>query len=131
MDPLLLNRRSFLKLTTAAALTPSVQWAQPDFIVVGGGSSGAALVHRLSADPSLRILLLEAGVSGEQDPAVTSPGRWTSLIGSSYDWAYRTEPEAGMNGRHALESINVVGRDCPAQRRFGGWWRSERGQVAS
>jgi choline dehydrogenase len=99
MDPLLLNRRSFLKFTTAAALTPSIQSVQPDIIVVGGGSSGAALVHRLSADPSLRVLLLEAGISGEQDPAVISPGRWTSLIGSSYDWAYRTEPEAGMDER--------------------------------
>lgn len=94
-----MNRRDFLKLTAAAALTPSTQSVQPDIIVVGGGSSGAALVHRLSVDPSLRVLLLEAGVSGEQDPAVTSPGRWTSLIGSSYDWAYQTEPEAGMNGR--------------------------------
>ncbi len=94
-----MNRRDFLKLTAAAALTPPPQSAEPDVIVVGGGSSGAALVHRLSADSSVRVLLLEAGVSGEEDPAVTTPGRWVSLVGSSYDWAYQTEPEAGMNGR--------------------------------
>jgi choline dehydrogenase len=93
-----MNRRDFLKLS-AAAFTPPAQSAQPDFIIVGGGSSGAALVHRLSADPLVRVLLLEAGVSGEQDPAVTTPGRWASLIGSPYDWAYQTESEAGMNGR--------------------------------
>jgi len=70
-----------------------------DYIVVGAGSSGAALVHRLSLDPSIRILLLEAGVSGEDDPAVLTPGRWVSLMGSSYDWSYTTEPEPGLDGR--------------------------------
>lgn len=70
-----------------------------DYIVVGAGSSGSALVHRLSLDPSIRILLLEAGVSGEHDPAVLTPGRWVSLMGSSYDWNYATEPEPGLNGR--------------------------------
>ena len=71
----------------------------PDIIVVGAGSSGSALVHRLSLDSSLRILLLEAGVSGEHDPAVLSPGRWVSLMGSAYDWSYATEPEVGLEGR--------------------------------
>jgi choline dehydrogenase len=71
----------------------------PDIIVIGAGSSGCALVHRLSFDPSIRILLLEAGVSGEGDPAVFAPGRWVSLMGSSYDWSYTTEPEAGLDRR--------------------------------
>ena len=72
---------------------------EPDFIVVGAGSSGCALVHRLSADPSLRVLVLEAGVSGEADPAVVTPGRWVSLLGSPYDWNYATEPEPGLEQR--------------------------------
>jgi choline dehydrogenase-like flavoprotein len=71
----------------------------PDIIVVGAGSSGSALVHRLSLDPSIRILLLEAGVSGEHDPAVLDPGRWVSLMGSPYDWKYVSEPEPGLGGR--------------------------------
>lgn len=71
----------------------------PDVIVVGAGSSGCALVHRLSLDPSLRILVLEAGVSGEADPAILTPGRWVALMGSSYDWNYATEPEPGLNAR--------------------------------
>jgi choline dehydrogenase len=72
---------------------------EPDYVVVGAGSSGCALVHRLSLDPSIRILLLEAGVSGEADSAILTPGRWVSLMGSSYDWNYATEPEPGLAGR--------------------------------
>ena len=43
--------------------------------------------------------MLEAGVSGEHDPSVLAPGRWVSLMGSSYDWSYATEPEPGLDGR--------------------------------
>jgi choline dehydrogenase len=71
----------------------------PDYIVIGAGSSGCALVHRLSLDPSIRILVLEAGVSGEHDPSVLEPGRWVSLMGSSYDWGFATEPESCLDGR--------------------------------
>jgi len=44
-------------------------------------------------------VLLEAGVSGEADPAILTPGRWVGLMGSSYDWHYTTEPEPGLLGR--------------------------------
>jgi len=42
------------------------------------------------------VLVIEAGASGEEDASVTAPGRWTSLIGSQYDWTYVTEPEPGL-----------------------------------
>jgi choline dehydrogenase len=77
----------------------SIHSGEADYVVVGAGSSGSALVHRLSLDPAIRILLLEAGISGEHDPAVLAPGRWVSLMGSSYDWNYTTEPEPGLNRR--------------------------------
>jgi choline dehydrogenase len=45
------------------------------------------------------VLLIEAGGSGEDDPAITTPGRWTSLLGTHYDWNYTTEPEPGLAER--------------------------------
>ena len=57
------------------------------------------LANRLSADAAVRVLLLEAGGPDNGDPAITTPGRWTSLIGSKFDWGYSTEPEPGLQNR--------------------------------
>jgi choline dehydrogenase len=50
-------------------------------------------------DLRTRVLLLEAGCSGESDLQVTTPGRWASLCGSKYDWNYATEAEPGLHER--------------------------------
>lgn len=69
-----------------------------DVVVVGGGSAGALLAARLSEDATRRILLIEAGEE-ENDPDIRNPAAWPALQGRSYDWDYRTEPQAGTAGR--------------------------------
>ena len=69
-----------------------------DFIVVGAGSAGCAIAARLAADESRQVLLLEAGGRGRR-PETVVPALYSRLFRSSVDWAYRTEPQAELNGR--------------------------------
>jgi choline dehydrogenase len=72
-----------------------------DYVIVGGGSAGCVLAARLSEDPSVSVLLLEAGRSDYPWDILTHmPAALTMVIGNPlYDWRYRSEPEEHMNGR--------------------------------
>lgn len=72
-----------------------------DYIIVGGGSAGSVLANRLSADPSTRVLVLEAGRSDTKlDPFIHMPAALPFPIGSRfYDWKYESDPEPEMRGR--------------------------------
>jgi choline dehydrogenase len=81
-----------------------------DFIIVGGGSAGCALANRLSADPSARVLVLEAGRPDYAwDVFIHMPAALTFPIGSRfYDWKYESEPEPFMNGRRIYHARGKV-----------------------
>src|SRR4051794_23590403 len=69
-----------------------------DVIVVGAGSAGSALAGRLSEDPSLKVLLLEAG--GSDDVLeVQVPAALYKVWRTRRDWNYTTEPQPGLDGR--------------------------------
>ena len=66
-----------------------------DYILVGAGSAGCVLANRLSADPGVRVLLLEAG--GPDDKReIHIPAAFSKLFKTPYDWAYETEPEPNL-----------------------------------
>ena len=70
-----------------------------DYIIVGAGSAGCTLAYRLGADPSLKILVLEAG-GADRSPIIKVPLTWGLILRHRlYDWGYFTEPEPGMDGR--------------------------------
>lgn len=69
-----------------------------DVVVVGAGTAGCVLANRLSADPALSVVVLEAGGS-DDDPRVSTPATSSALFGSDLDWDYRTEPSAAVRDR--------------------------------
>jgi choline dehydrogenase len=70
-----------------------------DYIIVGAGTAGCLLANRLSADPKLRVLLLEAG-GRDNYHWIHIPVGYLYLMGNPRtDWGFRTAPEPGLNGR--------------------------------
>jgi len=70
-----------------------------DYIVVGAGSAGCVLANRLSADPSKRVLVLEAGGRDNWIWFHIPVGYLFAIGNPRADWLFRTEPEPGLNGR--------------------------------
>jgi choline dehydrogenase-like flavoprotein len=70
-----------------------------DYIVVGAGTAGCILANRLSADPNNRVLLLEAGGDDNWIWFHIPVGYLFAIGNPRSDWMFRTEPEAGLNGR--------------------------------
>src|SRR6185312_10869619 len=70
-----------------------------DYIIVGAGSAGCVLANRLSEDPSVKVLLLEAG-GPDTRKEIHIPVAFSKLFKSPCDWAYYTEPEARLDKRN-------------------------------
>jgi choline dehydrogenase len=73
-----------------------------DYVIIGAGTAGCLLANRLSADPSRRVLLVEAGPP-DNYAWIHIPVGYLRCIGNPRtDWRYRTEPEAALHGRDLL-----------------------------
>ncbi len=73
--------------------------AEFDYVIVGAGSAGCVLANRLSADPSRRVLLIEAGPPDSYIWIHIPVGYFKTMHNPRTDWCMRTEPDPGLNGR--------------------------------
>ena len=91
-------------------MTANPATEQYDYVIVGGGSAGSALANRLSAEPSNRVLVLEAGRRDwPWDVYIQMPAALTFPIGNRlYDWKYETEPEPQMHGRRVYHARGKI-----------------------
>jgi choline dehydrogenase len=112
--------------------------AQYDYIVCGAGSSGCVIASRLSENPDVSVLLLEAG-GDDQATSILNPGVWYTNLGTERDWGDQSTPQRHLNGRSlklsmgkALgggSSINVMAYARGHKNDFD-YWAAEAGDPA-
>ncbi|TVY17138.1 L-sorbose 1-dehydrogenase [Lachnellula arida] len=96
---------------------------EADYIIVGGGLTGCTLAARLhQGNPSLIIIIIEAGPDASDNPNASSPLGSFALTGSDLDWAYPSLPDASTNNRvHINNAGKALGGGSTIN--YAGWSR--------
>ena len=79
-----------------------------DYVIVGGGSAGCVLAARLSENPAVSVVLLEAG-GEDRNPLIHIPaGYIKTMVDPSVNWMFETEPDAASNNRRIKQPRGKV-----------------------
>ncbi|KAL4886220.1 hypothetical protein BJY04DRAFT_229338 [Aspergillus karnatakaensis] len=99
--------------------------SEVDYIIVGGGLTGCVVASRLKQrNPSLEVLLIEAGVDPSGNPDVQKFTSLFSLLGSDLDWEYPTTAQSNTGNRiHPVHAGKALGGGTTIN--FGGWSRGD------
>ncbi|KAM0350516.1 hypothetical protein ACHAPU_002997 [Fusarium lateritium] len=95
-----------------ASASPSTQYdnvgAQYDYIIVGAGASGLTVANRLSEDPAVTVLVIEAGDFDKNEDFMTIPGLAGGAVGTKYDWNLTYPASSSLNGRNISAPLGKV-----------------------
>ncbi|KAG6909901.1 hypothetical protein DXG01_014715 [Tephrocybe rancida] len=94
---------SFARLLVAAALVRYAA-AATDYLIVGGGTAGLVLAERLTEDPKVSVLVIEAGGDGLGNVDISDIGRVGAAWGTDIDWQFPTQPLKYANNRQLTPS---------------------------
>jgi choline dehydrogenase-like flavoprotein len=99
-----------------------------DFVVVGGGTSGLVLANRLTENPNVSVLVLEAGNDSLDDPRVAVPGMCSSLQKTELDWDFCSIPQVKAPSQLTRTGL-LIAHAGPSERttdssstRQSSWW---------
>lgn len=99
--------------TATAAPHPACQsnvtaHCEYDYVIVGAGASGLTVANRLSEDPNVTVLVIEAGGFDRSEDFVTIPGLAGGAVGTEYDWNISYAANPSLNGRNVSIPLGKV-----------------------
>jgi choline dehydrogenase len=101
-----------------------------DYVVVGAGSAGCAVASRLTEDPDVSVLLVEAGGDDDRGDAITNVAAWPMNLGTAVDWCLTTVPQPATSGaQHPWPRGKIIGGTSSVNAAI--WLRGHAANFAS